>query len=149
MKLLLVSSCGGHLAELVWMRPFWAAHERVFAVPDGPDVAESLAGERVIPAFGPGSRSLRCLARNALLARRVLRDERPDLVLSTGASIAVPFLLAARLHGVPTVYVEAYDRVDSASLSGRLLRPVVDAVVLQWEEQLRFFPDGIVLGPVR
>ncbi len=33
--------------------------------------------------------------------------------------------------------------------SARLRPSVVDAVVLQWEDQLQFFPDGIVLGPVR
>ncbi len=149
MKLLLVASSGGHLQQLLWMRRWWEAHDRVFVTFDTPDARAHLAGERWRPAFAPTNRHLGNLARNLLLARRVLAEEAPDVVLSTGAGVGVPFLWEARRRGVVAVYVEAYDRVVRPSLSGRLVAPVVDLFVVQREAQLHFHPRAVWFGEVR
>jgi UDP-N-acetylglucosamine:LPS N-acetylglucosamine transferase len=147
-KALLVASAGGHLQQLVWMAPWWRSHDRVWVTFDTPDARGMLAGERIVPAAHPTNRAPGNALRNLQLARRVLADERPDVVVSTGAGVAVPFLLAARAAGVATVFVEPYDRVDGPSLTGRLVGRVVDCVVLQRREQLAFHPGGVLLGPV-
>ena len=149
MKVLLVASAGGHLQQLVWLAPWWREHERSWVTFDTPDARGMLSGERIAFAFHPTNRSLRNLARNAVLARRILRDERPDLIVSTGAGVAVPFFALGRALGAKTVFLEPYDRVDGPSLTGRLVAPIADLVVLQRREQLRFHPAGVLLGPVR
>ena len=97
----------------------------------------------------PPTATLSTLARNVALAWRVLRRERPQVLISDGAGVAVPFFYVGRLLGIRLVYIEVYDRVDAPSLTARLLRPIVDQMVLQWEEQRAFFPEGVVLGPIR
>lgn len=149
MKALLVASPGGHLQQLAWMRPWWERHERLWVTADDASARAMLEGERIVFSAHPTNRSVRNLARNLVLARRVLREERPDVVVSTGAGVAVPFLWLARRYGAKGVFVEPYDRVDGPSLSARLVAPVVDALVLQREEQRVFHPRGVVLGPVR
>jgi hypothetical protein len=147
-KLLLVASAGGHLRQLLWMRPFWEAHERLFVTFDAPDARAHLAGERWVAARAPTDRNLPNLARNLVLARRILAEERPDVVVSTGAGVGVPFLWAGRAAGSVTVFVETYDRVRAPSLSGRLVGPVVDLFVVQREAQLSFHPRAVCFGPV-
>ena len=149
MKALLVASPGGHLQQLVWMRPWWEQHERVFVTADVPDARAMLAGERILFAHHPTNRSVTNLARNLVLARQVLKRERPDVVVSTGAGVAVPFLWLARRYGARAVFVEPYDRVDGPSLSARMVSQFVDAMVLQRPEQQAFHPRGVLLGPVR
>jgi beta-1,4-N-acetylglucosaminyltransferase len=61
----------------------------------------------------------------------ILRRERPDLVISTGAGIAVPGFLAARLLGIRTIYIESYARVESLSLAGRVCYRVADRFLVQ------------------
>jgi len=51
---------------------------------------------------------------------RILLQERPHLVISTGAGIAVPGFLMAKLLGIRTIFVESYARVESLSLAGRI-----------------------------
>lgn len=70
---------------------------------------------------------------------------RPDVVVSTGAGVAFPFFVLARLLGIPTVYIEAYDRVGSARLTGRLCRPVTDLFCVQWPEEQRLYPGAVVI----
>jgi hypothetical protein len=55
-------------------------------------------------------------------------------VVTTGAGVAVPFAWFARLAGARVVYVESFTRIDSISLSCRLIRPVADRVYVQWPE---------------
>jgi len=148
MRVGLIGSSGGHLDQLLALRSFWERHERFWVTFDTPDAAERLRGERVIAAHHPTTRNLPNLARNLGLAARVLPRERPDLLLSTGAGVAVPFFAVGRALGIRLVWMEVIDRVDSPSLTGRLVAPWADAVLLQWEEQRRFYPRGVVVGPV-
>ncbi|HHO50529.1 MAG TPA: UDP-N-acetylglucosamine--LPS N-acetylglucosamine transferase [Deltaproteobacteria bacterium] len=149
MRVLLVASSGGHLTQLWWMRPWWSGHERVWVSFDEPHARRLLAHERLIVAHHPTNRHLPNLARNLALARRILKVERPDLVVSTGAGVGVPFLWLGGRYGARTVFVEVFDRTDAPSLTGRLVAPVVDAIVLQRGSQRAIYPRGIVLGPVR
>lgn len=145
---LLVSTQGGHLTQLLVLRSWWLAHERVWVCPDSPDVLDRLQGERVIRSYSPTTRSLRNLVRNLLLAVRTLRRERPALVVSAGAGVAVPFFVVARMLRIPTVFIEVYDRVDSPTLTGRLCGPFATRRIVQWERQLGFYPDALLVGPL-
>lgn len=149
MRLLLVASSGGHLAQLHWLRPWWSAHDRLWVTFDTPDARGRLEGERVVWAHHPTNRDVSNLLRNLRLARRVVAEERPDVVLSNGAGVAVPFLLAGRRAGALTLFQEVYDRVERPSLTGRLVAPWVDAVLLARPAQRRAHPRGLLLGELR
>jgi beta-1,4-N-acetylglucosaminyltransferase len=146
MRVLIVCSSGGHLVQLYNLKPWWERHDRLWVTFEKLDSKSLLAGESVTWAHHPTTRNLRNLARNLGLAWRLLRSYRPDLVVSTGAGVAFPFFLLARLLGQKTVYVEVYDRIDSATMTGRLCYPLSNLFLLQWEEQRRIYPKGIVIG---
>jgi UDP-N-acetylglucosamine:LPS N-acetylglucosamine transferase len=145
-KLLLVCSSGGHLLLLHQLRPWWEKHDRSWVTFDKTDARSLLEGERLDWAHHPTQRNIPNLLRNLRLAWRVLRRERPDVLVSTGAGVAFPFFVLAKPLGIKTVYVEAYERMDRASLTGRLCYPICDLMVLQWEEQRRFYPRGELVG---
>jgi UDP-N-acetylglucosamine:LPS N-acetylglucosamine transferase len=144
----MVSTQGGHLTQLLVLRPWWGVRARVWVCPDTPDVVDRLAGERLITSYSPTTRSLRNLVRNFVLAAKVVRRERPSIVVSAGAGVAVPFFLMAWVLRVPTVFIEVYDRVDSPTLTGRLCGPFTTRRIVQWEQQLGFYPDALLVGPL-
>jgi beta-1,4-N-acetylglucosaminyltransferase len=146
MKVLLVCSSGGHLAQLLALRPWWEGHERVWVTFDTSDARSLLAGERVVWAHSPTTRNIPNLLRNFRLATRVFRRFRPIVVVSDGAGVAFPFFLVGWMRRAKRVYIEVYDRIDSATLTGRLCYPMSHLFFLQWEEQKRLFPRGIVIG---
>ena len=120
----LVGSSGGHLAHLLILKPWWEHHDRFWVTFDMPDSHELLESERCDWAYYPTTRNVPNLLRNFGLAWRVLRRERPDVLISTGAAVAFPFFLLGRLMGVKTVFIEVYDRIDNASLTARLCAPL-------------------------
>lgn len=147
-RVLLVGSSGGHLAQLAALRTWWRDRERQWVTFRTPDAESSLAGEDVVWAYYPTTRHLGNLIRNTGLAVRVMRAFRPDVVVSTGAGVAFPFFLLARLSGVSTVYIEVYDRIDTPTMTGRLCRPLSTRFCVQWEEQLAFYPGSRLIGPL-
>ena len=146
--MLFVCSSGGHLAQLHRLRPWWQDHECAWVTFEKPDATSLLAGEQVWWAHHPTTRNLKNLARNLQLARTVLDRYRPDVVVSNGAGVALPFFALARRRQIRTAYLEVYDRIDSPTLTGRLCRPFTDLFCVQWPEQQQFYDGSVVVGPI-
>lgn len=147
-RVLLVCSPGGHLQQMLTLAPAWRDLEHHWVTLHAPDTEHELAGEPVTYGHGPTNRSLSKLACNIVVAQRVLREFDPDVVLSTGAALAVPFMLGARLQGRGTVYVESFTRVGELSLSGRMVYPFVSSMFVQWPELARRRPRARYVGNV-
>jgi UDP-N-acetylglucosamine:LPS N-acetylglucosamine transferase len=85
---------------------------------------------------------------NLLQALVIVARERPRLVISTGADVAVPVCLLARLAGARLVFVETGGEL-APSLAGRLLYPFADLFIVPWPEKLRAFPRAtLASGPL-
>lgn len=145
-RVVFACSSGGHLAQLHALEPWWRARERLWVTFATPDASSLLAGEKVVWAHHPTTRNIPNAVRNLFLAHRVLRGYRPDVVVSDGAGVAVPFFVAARTLGIATVYLEVSDRIDSPTLTGRLCYPLADRFLLQQPKQRRFYPKGTLIG---
>jgi UDP-N-acetylglucosamine:LPS N-acetylglucosamine transferase len=128
------------------LRPWWIGQDRFWVTFDKADARAALATERTYWCFSPTNRSLRNLVRNAWLAVRVLRRERPRLIVSSGAGVAVPFFYLGKLFGARTIFIEVVDRIDRPTLTGRLVRPVTDQYVVEWPEQEAFYPRAQLIG---
>lgn len=146
MKVLLVTTQGGHLAQLMTLRPWWSEHERLWVSAPTADAQYKLAGEDIVWAAHPTTRNLPNLARNFRIARRVLREFRPDVVVSAGAGVAVPFFWLARTVGAKTVFIEVLDRIDTRTMTGRLCYPRTDLFLVQWAEQKLLWPKAELVG---
>jgi len=144
----LVGSSGGHLMQLHALQALWEPGERSWVTFDKEDARSLLADERTYWAHYPSNRNVKNLVRNFRVAWKVLRRERPDVIVSTGAAVAIPFYVLGRLFGATLVYLEVYDRIDSPTITGRVCQPFCHLFALQWEEQRRFYRRGVVVGPV-
>jgi UDP-N-acetylglucosamine:LPS N-acetylglucosamine transferase len=145
-KIALVGSSGGHLAQLWGLRAWWREHDRFWVTFDTVDAVSLLRDERTLWAYHPTTRNIPNALRNLRLAWTVLRRERPDVIISTGAGVAFPFFVVGKLTGAKTVYLEVYDRIDSRTLTGRLCHPITDLFCVQWEEQRRLYKGSHLIG---
>lgn len=148
MKICFPTSSGGHLTQLMTLRSFWGVNDRFWVTFDKEDANSKLANERVYHCHYPTNRSVPNLLRNTVLAWKVLREERPDVIVTTGAAVAIPFFFVGRVLGAKTVYIEVIDRVNAPTLSGRLCRPMTDLFVVQWPEMESVYRGSVCLGSV-
>lgn len=147
--LLLVGSSGGHLAQLLPLRSLVDADHRTWVTFPTADAKGALDGESDVEwAHYPTTRNIPNLLRNTVMAWRVLRRTRPDFVVSTGAGVALPYFVLSRLFGARTVYIEVFDRIDSATLTARLCSPFTDLLAVQWAEQSTLYRGSVTVGPL-
>ena len=134
--------------QLYMLKPFWESKDRFWVTFDKEDARSMLEGEVVYHCHYPTNRNIPNLVRNTRLAWRLLRQERPDLIVSTGAAVAVPFFFLGKLLGAKTVFIEVFDRIDTPTLTGRLVKRFADLFIVQWEEQLSVYPGAVNLGSI-
>lgn len=147
-KIAIVTSRGGHLYQMYRLKPWWSKHPRFWITLPGADTSSLLSKERVYYGHSPDTRHVGNALRHLWLAWRVLRKERPTLLISCGAGIAPPFFYVAKLLGIKTVFIEVYDLLWYPTLSGRLIAPVVDVLLVQHEQQKRFYPKALYFGAI-
>ncbi|CYU55319.1 TPA: UDP-N-acetylglucosamine--LPS N-acetylglucosamine transferase [Streptococcus suis] len=148
MKICLVGSSGGHLAHLNMLKPFWSKHERFWVTFDKEDARSILKNEQVFPCYFPTNRNVKNLIKNTFLALKILKKEKPDVIISSGAAVAVPFFYLGKVFGAKTVYIEVFDRIDKPTVTGKLVYPVTDKFIVQWEEMKKVYPKAINLGSI-
>lgn len=148
LKVCLVGSSGGHLTHLYMLKPFWENNDRFWVTFDKEDAKSLLENERMIPCYYPTNRSLKALIINTKLAFKVIKKEKPDIIISTGAAVAVPFFYVGKLYGAKTVYIEVFDRIDASTISGKMIYPIADKFIVQWKEMKKIYPKAVNLGSI-
>ena len=147
-RVMLVCSPGGHLLQLLSLEPAYEDLEATWVTLPGADVEHLLAGRDVLVAHGPTNRSLVKLLKNLPFAWNAVRRRDPDVIVSTGAGLAVPFFVIGRLLGRRLVYVESLTRSETLSVSGRLVYPLADRFFVQWPQVARRYRKARYRGSV-
>lgn len=134
LKIALVASAGGHLAQLRTISVAWAGHA-TFWITTTRVVRDSLSREGCVYVVGECNRRspLRVLPVVWRCMCAVLR-ERPDVVISTGAAAGCLTCFLAKLFGAKVVWVDSITNVKGISLSGRMVRPIADLFLVQWPD---------------
>jgi hypothetical protein len=139
-------SPGGHLAELERATEgiaFTDCFHITFA-----SGREPPAGARRVYLVAHPRRSVWRTLANAARTLAILLRERPALILSTGADVAVPAIVIGKLLRARVVFVETAGSI-APSLTGRLVYPVADLFIVQWPEKLARFPRAVLAsGPL-
>lgn len=58
------------------------------------------------------------------------------------------FFLFRKNDGAKLVYIEVFDRIDKPTMTGRIVYPIADKFIVQWEEQKKVYPKAINLGSI-
>ena len=147
LNICLVCSSGGHLIQCYNLSSWWEKYKHFWITFDKIDAKSILSTEKdVIYGFYPTNRNIFNLFRNLILAFKVLTKKRPNVIFSTGAGIAIPFFLIGKIIGAKLIYLEVYDRIDSPTITGKVLYPIVDLFLIQWKEQKKYYPKARLWG---
>lgn len=147
-KICLVGSSGGHLTHLYMLQEYWKEYDRFWVTFNKEDANSILKNEKSYYCYFPTNRNIKNLIRNTVLAIKILKNEKPDIIISSGVAVAVPFFYIGKLFGTKNVYIEVFDRIDKPTMTGKLVYPVTDKFFVQWEEMKKVYPKAINLGSI-
>jgi beta-1,4-N-acetylglucosaminyltransferase len=144
-RICIVSSCGGHLAEVRALKRAYGRYEHFYVLNDHITLPSDMEGRTYF--IWHSERDWKLIV-NLWEAWLIFRRERPDVVLSTGAGLAVPFGAIARLLRITVIFVESCAQVSRPSLTGRIMYFLAHRFFYQWEELARYYPHGVFGGLV-
>lgn len=136
------------MTHLYMLKPFWKDKNRFWVTFDKEDARSLLKDEKMYPCYFPTNRNIKNLIRNTFLAIRVLKKEKPDLIISSGAAVAVPFFYLGKMVGAKLIYIEVFDRIDKPTMTGKMVYPIVDKFIVQWEEMKKVYPKAVNFGSI-
>lgn len=146
MKLLLVCTSGGHFSTMRSLQPFWSVHERVWVSDLKKDTEILEDKEKVNWLSYQAPRDLLALIVNIPKSLRIICREKPDIIISTGASLAINFALIAKLFGIKFIYIESISRAEELSLTGKIVYLLSSEFYVQWPELSEKYPKAIFKG---
>lgn len=133
MKICLVCSHGGHLTEILQLKESFEGHETFFITYDSIRTRQ-LEHKYLLRNIGTNPI---VMASASLSILRILLKERPKIVVSTGSEIAIPAFYLAKFLQIKTVFIESWTRVDRPTGTGKIVYPVSDLFLVQWESLLK------------
>jgi beta-1,4-N-acetylglucosaminyltransferase len=144
-KICLVASIGGHLQELFELAGVYRQFDHFFVINEPFE----------LPAQMRGRTHLICHSERDLLAIwnlweawRILGRERPTHLISTGAGLAVPLSIVARIRGIRVLYIESFCAIHRPTLTGRLMYFVAHRFLYQWKYLESVFPKAVYAGKI-
>lgn len=148
-KIGIISSKGGHLIQILQLKPIFKKSERFWITFKGVDTEYFLKREKVYYAFYPESRNVLNFIKNLFLAFFIFIKEKPNYLISCGAGIAVPFFIVGKIFfKAKLIYIEPYDFVAYPSLTGKILYKlkIVDLFLVQHKIQKKWFKKAKFWG---
>jgi len=133
-KIGFVCSHGGHLVEVLQLMEGLGGYPHFLLTYDE-KAASSLEKTYTIRNF---ARNPVSILSGFFKILSIFLRERPEVLLSTGAEIALPaFYIGKFLFRTKLIYMECSAQVHTPSLTGRLVYPISDLFLVQWESLLR------------
>lgn len=149
MKIALVSSTGGHLNELKRLIPAVDGY-KFFIITEQSEMSHDLKGKWEIYYLNQQERKniyfLKNILFNSIKSLYILLKENPKVIITTGAGVAFPICFLGKLCGKKIVYVESFAKINSPSLTGKLVYHFADEFYIQWESLKRFYPKAKYKG---
>ncbi len=151
-KVMFISSTGGHLSELLQLEPLFQEYEY------------SLVTEKTKSTLGlmdkypnrvfylvPGTKSHMLsyvfkFSFNILKSLVLFMKIKPDVIVTTGTHTAVPMCYWGKLFRKKVIFIETFANSDTKSMAGKLVYPIADTFIVQWESMLKEYPNAIYGG---
>lgn len=151
-KVVFISSTGGHLTELLELRSLFKKYD-YHIITEKTKSNASLKNEYKEKisylAYGTKEHLLSYIfifPWNCLKSLYFFFKMRPDIVITTGSRTAVPMCYIAKLFGKKVIYIETFANMHTKTLAGRLVYPIANLFIVQWESMLELYPKAVLGG---
>ena len=153
-KVLFISSTGGHLNELLQLKPLFKKYEyNVITEKDKANIdLKKEYGEKLyfLP-YGTRAKLFTYIFKYIFLCLKTVYlyfKINPKVIVTTGTHTAGPMCVLGKIFGSKIVYIETYANTNKKTATGRLIYPIADLFIVQWEEMLKLYPKAIYGGRI-
>lgn len=150
-RVLFIASTGGHLSELFQLKPLFEKYKS-YLITEKTKSTKSLAKKfkRVnYLVYGTKDHLFSYIFKfsyNCIKSLVLYIKIRPKVIVTTGTHTAIPICYIGKLFGSKIIFIETFANSKSKTLSGKVIYPIADKFIVQWESMLELYPKAIYGG---
>lgn len=153
-RVLFISSTGGHLSELMQLSPLFEKYD-YHIITEKDKVNEKLKekyGDKLdfLP-YGTRAKLFTYIFKYIYLCIKTVylySKIRPKVIVTTGTHTAGPMCILGKIFGSKIIYIETFANINKKTATGRLIYPIADLFIVQWEEMLEIYPKAVHGGSI-
>ena len=149
MKLLFISSTGGHLSEMMQLKKMfdkYDCHIVTEKTKSNMKLKDKYKGRVNYLVYGTKDHMLSYpfkLLYNIIKSIFLYFRIHPDYIITTGVHTAGPMCYIGKLFGSKIIYIETFANIRTKTVTGKLVSPIADLFIVQWEETQKLYKDSI------
>ncbi len=153
-KVLFISSTGGHLSELLQLSPLFKKYNYyIITEKDKANIGLKVKYRHklLFLPYGTRSKIFTYIFKYIFICFKSLYyyfKIRPKVIITTGTHTAGPMCYIGKLFGSKIIYIETYANRNTKTATGRLIYPISDLFIVQWEEMLKIYPKAVYGGSI-
>ena len=145
----LISSSGGHLAQIKQLAPIISKYNSFFITEKNlstSNLRESYKTFYLKQQDRKQKLFILLLLLNFITSLKIFLKEKPKVIISTGAGCVIPFCLIGKIFGAKIIFIESFAKVNSPTVTGRIIYLFANEFYVQWEEMKKFYPNATYKG---
>lgn len=150
-RVLFIASTGGHLSELLQLKSLFKKYDS-YLITEKTKSTVSLKNkfDKVdYLVYGTKDHKFSYVFKffyNCLKSLVLYIKIRPKVIVTTGTHTAVPICYIGKLFGSKIIFIETFANSKTKTLSGKLIYPIANTFIVQWESMLELYPKAIYGG---
>ena len=150
-KVLFIASTGGHLNELLQLKSLFKKYDSYLITEKTKSTVDLAKTYKKVNYLVYGTREhkftyLFKFAYNCFKSLILYIKIRPRVIVTTGTHTAVPMCYIGKIFRSKIIFIETFANSKSKTSSGRLVYPIADTFIVQWESMLDLYPKAIYGG---
>lgn len=129
-----VASIGGHWVQLLRIARPMEEHYDMLYVSTHPKCATMVEGQKFYQTTDFSRSDAWRLIPSFFKAVKTVWREKPDAIITTGAAPGLVFLMAGKLIGVKTIWIDSIANAEHLSASGRMASRFASRTYTQWKD---------------
>ncbi len=153
-KVLFISSTGGHLSELLQLSPLFEKYDyNIITEKDKTnEYLKQIYGKKIhfLP-YGTRSKIFSYIFKYLFVCIKTVYyyfKLRPKVIITTGTHTAGPMCILGKIFGSKIIYIETFANSNKKTATGRLIYPIADLFIVQWEDMLKLYPKSVYGGSI-
>lgn len=153
-KVLFIASTGGHFAELMQLQSMFKNYDYHIITErtkTNSNLMEKHPGRVDYLIYGTKDHLFSYIfkfAANCFKSIFLYFKIRPKVIITTGTHTAVPMCYLGKMFGSKVVFIETFANSKTKTMSGKMVYPIADVFLVQWEEMLELYPKAIYKGGI-
>lgn len=148
MKVMFISSTGGHLNELMQLKKLFKKYDYYIVTEKTKSnmyLKEDYPGKVSYLVYGTKDHMLTYpfkLLFNTFLSLIIYLKFRPDYIVTTGAHVGGVMSVIGKIFGSKIIYIETFANIKTKTITGKLVYHFADLFLVQWKDMLELYPKA-------